>query len=172
MWNRCDQEPYPGLDYVAVIVWSCPGCNLWLLCCFVWPRRVQQPPCGTSTRAWPQLCPSSCVSSSASSWSPRRPPNSSQDQHTRCLMCCNGLFWVVVKCVMLHCSTEGTTAQGSVWTWGRWSPTSPVSSVKTRSGCGGPNPARESTRSVWLWTTPPAWWTTTPNRLESPVMWP
>lgn len=136
-------------------------------------RRLQHRPCGISTRPWPQLCPSSCVSSSASSWSPHRPPSSSQcTAHSHChsqqvqsvlAPWSYSTVWVTVW-FLRCCSTEATIAQGSAWTWGRWSPTSPASSAKTRYGWGGLSPARENTTSVWLWTTRPAWWTTTPNR--------
>lgn len=138
--------------------------NIYGIC--VLSRRVQRPLCGTSTRLWLQVCPSSCVSSCASSWSPPKLPNSSQyQQHTCFLLVLSSVgSCSVITYVHMFDSTEGTTVQGSASTWGRSSHTLPASSAKTRSGSGGPSPVRGSTRSVWQWMTPPAWWTTTPNR--------
>lgn len=39
-----------------------------------------------------------------------------------------------INACVLVCASEVITEQGSVWTWGRWSLISPVSSAKTRSG--------------------------------------
>ena len=57
-----------------------------------------------------------------------------------------------------------TTGRASVWTWGRWSRTSPASTARIVSGCGGLGSPSVSTRCCWRSTTRPAWPTTTRNR--------
>lgn len=157
---------FPNSIHIYLKTWT--PCKLFLLL-FVCVRRARHPPCGTSINIWPRHFPSSCVSSFASSWSPHRQLNSSQDPFTPNLVTSHTIIESrsEIHPFFSHCFPEGITAQENDWTWERWYPTLQVSSVKTRSGWGGPSLVSETIRSVWLLMTLPAWWTIILNRLAN-----